>query len=29
MWAEPNEGGGTVFRFTLQSAPEGSASDAG
>jgi two-component system sensor kinase FixL len=29
MWAEPNEGGGTVFRFTLQSPPEGSASDAG
>jgi len=27
MWAEPNPGGGTVFRFTLQSAPE--ASDAG
>ncbi|HEU4476071.1 MAG TPA: PAS domain S-box protein [Methyloceanibacter sp.] len=29
MWAEPNEGGGTVFRFTLQSANEGSAVDAG
>jgi two-component system sensor kinase FixL len=29
MWAEPNPGGGTVFRFTLQSAAEGSASDAG
>jgi two-component system sensor kinase FixL len=27
MWAEPNPGGGTVFRFTLQSAPE--ATDAG
>lgn len=27
MWAEPNQGGGTVFRFSLQSAPE--ASDAG
>jgi two-component system sensor kinase FixL len=22
MWAEPNPGGGTVFRFTLQSAVE-------
>lgn len=29
MWAEPNPGGGTVFRFTLQSASEASASDAG
>jgi two-component system sensor kinase FixL len=29
MSAEPNPGGGTVFRFTLQSAAEGSASDAG
>ena len=29
MWAEPNPGGGTVFRFTLQSAPEGSPADAG
>jgi len=29
MWAEPNPGGGTVFRFTLQSATEASASDAG
>jgi two-component system sensor kinase FixL len=29
MWAEPNPGGGTVFRFTLQSAAEGSASVAG
>lgn len=29
MWAEPNLGGGTVFRFTLQSATEGSAADAG
>jgi two-component system sensor kinase FixL len=28
MWAEPNPGGGTVFRFTLQSAIEGSAVDA-
>jgi two-component system, LuxR family, sensor kinase FixL len=28
MWAEPNPGGGTVFRFTLQSAAEGNASDA-
>ena len=22
MWAEPNPGGGTIFRFTLQSATE-------
>jgi two-component system, LuxR family, sensor kinase FixL len=29
MWAESNPGGGTVFRFTLQSANETSASDAG
>jgi two-component system, LuxR family, sensor kinase FixL len=29
MWAEPNPGGGTVFRFTLQSATEASGSDAG
>ena len=29
MWAEPNPGGGTVFRFTLQSSTEASASDAG
>ena len=29
MWAEPNPGGGTVFRFTLQSAAEESASDDG
>ena len=29
MWAEPNRGGGTVFRFTLQSAAEAGASDAG
>ena len=29
MWAEPNPGGGTVFRFTLQSAAEASPSDAG
>jgi two-component system sensor kinase FixL len=29
MWAEPNPGGGTVFRFTLQSALEASPSDAG
>ena len=29
MWAESNSGGGTVFRFTLQSANEGSAVDAG
>lgn len=29
MWAEPNPGGGTVFRFTLQSATEASAPDAG
>jgi two-component system, LuxR family, sensor kinase FixL len=28
MWAEPNPGGGTVFRFTLQSAPESGAADA-
>jgi two-component system sensor kinase FixL len=28
MWAEPNPGGGTVFRFTLQSSAETSASDA-
>jgi two-component system sensor kinase FixL len=28
MWAEPNPGGGTVFRFTLQSAIEASSSDA-
>jgi two-component system sensor kinase FixL len=29
MWAEPNPGGGTVFRFTLQSAAEAGAPDAG
>jgi len=29
MWAEPNPGGGTVFRFTLESSAEASASDAG
>jgi two-component system, LuxR family, sensor kinase FixL len=29
MWAESNKGGGTVFHFTLQSANEGSAVDAG
>jgi len=29
MCAEPNPGGGTVFRFSLQSAPEGSPDDAG
>jgi two-component system sensor kinase FixL len=29
MWVEPNPGGGTMFRFTLQSATEASASDAG
>jgi two-component system sensor kinase FixL len=29
MWAEPNEGGGTVFRFTVQAANQGSAADAG
>jgi two-component system sensor kinase FixL len=29
MWAESNPGGGTVFRFTLQSATEGSGADAG
>jgi two-component system sensor kinase FixL len=28
MWAEPNPGGGTVFRFTLQSATESGAADA-
>jgi two-component system sensor kinase FixL len=28
LWAEPNPGGGTVFRFTLQSATEGTAVDA-
>lgn len=29
IWAEPNPGGGTVFRFTLPSVPGPSASDAG
>ncbi len=29
MWAEPNPGGGTVFRFTLESAGEAGAPDAG
>ncbi len=29
MWAEPNPGGGTVFRFTLQRASEAGPSDAG
>ena len=29
MWAEPNPGGGTVFRFTLQRAPEADQADAG
>ena len=29
MWAEPNDGGGTVFRFTLQAANEGRDVDAG
>jgi two-component system sensor kinase FixL len=29
MWAEPNPGGGTVFRFTLQQASEAPQSDAG
>jgi len=29
MWAEPNPEGGTIFRFTLQSATEESAADAG
>ena len=28
MWAEPNSGGGTIFRFTLQSATETGAVDA-
>jgi len=28
MWAEPNPGGGTIFRFTVQSANEPSAADA-
>jgi two-component system sensor kinase FixL len=28
LWAEPHPGGGTVFRFTLQSATEGTAVDA-
>lgn len=28
LWAEPNPGGGTVFRFTLQSATESGAADA-
>jgi two-component system sensor kinase FixL len=28
MWAESNPGGGTVFRFTLQSAFEPGAADA-
>jgi two-component system sensor kinase FixL len=27
IWAEPNPGGGTVFRFKLQSASEGDAAD--
>jgi two-component system, LuxR family, sensor kinase FixL len=27
IWAEPNHGGGTVFRFTLPSAPETSDGD--
>jgi two-component system, LuxR family, sensor kinase FixL len=27
MWAEANPGGGTIFRFTLQAAPEGVAAD--
>jgi two-component system, LuxR family, sensor kinase FixL len=22
IWAEPNEGGGSIFHFTLQAAPE-------
>jgi two-component system sensor kinase FixL len=29
MWAEANQGGGTVFRFTLQSADAGAGADAG
>jgi two-component system, LuxR family, sensor kinase FixL len=29
MWGEPNPDGGTVFRFTLQSAPQAARSDAG
>ena len=28
MWAEPNPGGGTIFRFTVQSATETGAVDA-
>jgi len=28
MWAEPNPGGGTVFRFTLESAGSESVTDA-
>jgi two-component system, LuxR family, sensor kinase FixL len=28
IWAEPNEGGGSIFHFTLQAAPE-SRTDAG
>jgi two-component system sensor kinase FixL len=29
MWAEPNPGGGTVFRFTVRQAAETGPSDAG
>ena len=27
MWAEPNQGGGTVFRFTLEPATQGGVSE--
>jgi two-component system sensor kinase FixL len=27
MWVEPNPGGGTVFRFTLEAAGEGALDD--